>query len=702
MFLVGAISFGISLSRRARVGELRPSTDRRARPQGNHGAGWWLLLHAAMIGAGAAPFLWWARGSGGSDAMSLVAVTAAAVGLLFGTRSGLTITTACSAGGLALALATPGGLGGWGIEWQSGSGLGAPLATLTTVAILVSCAMVARLGLAELATGPNVPLPFGAPPTDKRGVGLFQTPKRAAVIPAVALTLACVASSLALEPFVSPLTNRLGNATADRITGATGAGQSGQNGNTVFKGAQAKDQSSGDVLGANDSFAIDDFGATSDAEVLRVTFNVERDTLFRPGAKIPRDALLKGQSFDRWDGNRWFSTAEVVRTLKPRELAFDPLSDPARAQDFFTTRVQVMKGSTNLIFGPSRLVQVDLPDQQLLLKDDDSMLSSTAMGVGTQYLAITARHPFRDSVRNTPLALLTTSQEEMRTYGVRNEHFDSETLSPRSVELARSLGNGQTTIQGVADEIDQWLASNTSYDFSVRHSSKNKNDVVDQFLFETKAGWCEQIATSAVMMLRANGIPARLATGYLPSEVGTGGTLSVLGRDAHAWVEYYVPGYGWAQRDPTQSVPVAKLPPPREMRSAPNISGRWLVYLLGAIVALLAGWMALQRRRQAVSVSAVDRSIAKLERFGQDRDRQRVPHETLTEYGRSLDAVLKGASFGPTREAGKTLVDQPVSKVVALLERQRFDPDVDTENLENVNRLLAELEAHFPIKSKRI
>ncbi len=674
--VVAIVSFAVSLSRRVTTDEHRPSVDRRSNPESKRGSGWWLLLHAVMVGAGVAPFLFWARGSGaGYGAMTLIATTAAAIGLLFGSRSGLTIAIACSAGVLALSLAASPGLGGW---W-TGSGVPFWLAGITVVGLLISCAFVARLGLAELATGPNVPTPFSAPPTDKRGVGLFQTPSFATVRTGVVATGACVVVALLLEPFISPFTQRLGESTADRLTGNNSKTNATKG--SVFKGANGRDQSLSQVLGANDSFTIDNFGATSDAEVLRVTFNVGRDR-FRKGGTIPRSALLKGQSFDQWDGKKWFNTAEVTKELAPMEPTFPPERDPSLAGDVFLSRITVIRGSTNLIFGPSRIVQVDLSDQQLLLRSDDSVVTNTPMGPGTEYNVVTARHSFRDNAPDVDRSLLQSSAQDLLANGVRPEHLDVSALSQRSLALGRSFGERETSIQGVARNIQSWLTANTTYDFSVRHASSDRADVVDQFLFKTKAGWCEQIATSTVMLLRSNGIPARLATGYLPSAIDEDGSFRILGRDAHAWVEYYLPGYGWAQLDPTQQVPVAKLPPEKNSASDRSIPGAGLL-IIGVLALLASAGLLLSRRRRSTELTPVERRIATLQDFGAARQRPRRSSETLTEYGTSLDAAI-----GATHE--------PVGTVVALLERERFAELQDPNTLPEVDERIQRLESEFP------
>jgi transglutaminase-like putative cysteine protease len=74
--------------------------------------------------------------------------------------------------------------------------------------------------------------------------------------------------------------------------------------------------------------------------------------------------------------------------------------------------------------------------------------------------------------------------------------------------------------------------------------------LVDCFL-RIKQGYCEYFATTMAMMLRTQGVPTRLAMGYLPGHRLTDGSYEVDRSAAHAWVEVYFPGYGWIRFDPT-------------------------------------------------------------------------------------------------------------------------------------------------------
>lgn len=80
-------------------------------------------------------------------------------------------------------------------------------------------------------------------------------------------------------------------------------------------------------------------------------------------------------------------------------------------------------------------------------------------------------------------------------------------------------------------------------------------DSIDDFLFVTKAGFCEHYASSFVFLMRAAGIPARVILGYQGGEINTQNNYVVVRQyDAHAWAEVWLLGRGWVKIDPTAVV----------------------------------------------------------------------------------------------------------------------------------------------------
>jgi hypothetical protein len=201
-------------------------------------------------------------------------------------------------------------------------------------------------------------------------------------------------------------------------------------------------------------------------------------------------------------------------------------------------------------------------------------------------------------------------------------------------------------------------------------------DVVDDFLFNSRVGWCEQIASSLVMMARAAGIPARLVTGFVPgSRDSLTGRFLVRERDAHAWAEIYFPGIGWQGFDPTSSVPLAGdahaggswLSDARRNAVPLAITIAFVILLAVAAPEIVAGL----RRRRARRASWSARALHRLERAGRKAGRVRAPAETPREY-----AVALAERLGDDRLArvGDTL-DADLYSAKGAPETDRADAD---------------------------
>ncbi len=94
---------------------------------------------------------------------------------------------------------------------------------------------------------------------------------------------------------------------------------------------------------------------------------------------------------------------------------------------------------------------------------------------------------------------------------------------------------------------------------------------VDEFIFDTRRGFCEHYASSFVFLLRAAGIPARVVTGYQGGEINPlTGTVLVHQFDAHAWTEAWLDGKGWVRFDPTAAVAPQRIESGLERAVAPG------------------------------------------------------------------------------------------------------------------------------------
>lgn len=132
-------------------------------------------------------------------------------------------------------------------------------------------------------------------------------------------------------------------------------------------------------------------------------------------------------------------------------------------------------------------------------------------------------------------------------------------LDPRVPELAQRVVAGQENPYDQARALENHLR--TQYGYTLELPSTPEQDPVARFLFERRQGHCEYFASAMTVMLRSQGTPARMISGFLTGEYNeVGENFIVRASDAHTWVEAYFPGIGWLEFDPTPPDPNQRQP----------------------------------------------------------------------------------------------------------------------------------------------
>lgn len=256
-----------------------------------------------------------------------------------------------------------------------------------------------------------------------------------------------------------------------------------------------------------------------------------------------------------------------------------------------------------------------------------------------------------------------------------------------------------------------------------------QRDSVDDFLFNTRRGFCGHFASAFTMLMRAAGIPAHVVAGYQGGDWNTvGNYLMVRQSHAHAWSEVWLPGDGWLRVDPTAAVAPeriergldAALPAGEQVAGGllgrsgvlwqarmvwDDVNARWddwivrfsgerqqqlledmgferpdwrqLGLLLGAGLALglavLAGWLAweFRPRRQDPARRCYRRFASRLAAHGIDA----APYDTPT------------ALLGRVRRFRPDLLEKATA-VTALYQRLRYLPAPGARDLERLRRLV--------------
>jgi len=125
------------------------------------------------------------------------------------------------------------------------------------------------------------------------------------------------------------------------------------------------------------------------------------------------------------------------------------------------------------------------------------------------------------------------------------------TITERTRELTERIAFGAESNYEIVKRIEEYLRNNYTYNLEVPLVPEEK-DAVDYFLFDAPGGFCSHYASAMVVMLRTQGIPARIVTGYSMGEFDHQvNEYRVRVNNAHAWVEVYFSGYGWIEFEPT-------------------------------------------------------------------------------------------------------------------------------------------------------
>jgi len=173
-----------------------------------------------------------------------------------------------------------------------------------------------------------------------------------------------------------------------------------------------------------------------------------------------------------------------------------------------------------------------------------------------------------------------------------------DSVPQRVKDLAARLTQNATSPYDKALRVQEYLRATYPYKLDVPAPPPNR-DVVDYFLFDAPGGFCSYYATAMAVMLRTQGVPARVVVGFATGDYdGLLRKYRVPAKAAHAWVEVYFSGYGWIEFEPTSSEGVFdyissaedklpdRLPEPSQIRSTnPALTP----IVIGTLSALLLG-----------------------------------------------------------------------------------------------------------------
>ncbi len=135
-----------------------------------------------------------------------------------------------------------------------------------------------------------------------------------------------------------------------------------------------------------------------------------------------------------------------------------------------------------------------------------------------------------------------------------------DTITSETLQLAEDITANYDNAFDKAIAVRDYLRTNISYNDQIDAPPADV-DPVHYTLFVSQEGYCNYYASSMAMMLRSQGVPARIASGYAQGEFNEDSSFyRVRASNAHTWVEVYFSDYGWIQFEPTASIPTVDRP----------------------------------------------------------------------------------------------------------------------------------------------
>jgi hypothetical protein len=318
-------------------------------------------------------------------------------------------------------------------------------------------------------------------------------------------------------------------------------------------------------------------------------------------------ALWRMQALEDWDGRGW----AFVRNRAP-------LPEPRAVE--VTTKVRIVGLANRLIAAPGRITAVDgLSPSEESRGESWRLLDSPAKGetytVTSEVVQATAdelakvRIPTSDVYDQYTRFWPRRSRPGERPVTRLADHLNGwlrQSPWGDAIVLARRLSQGTDSELEVVRRVADYLTSG-HFRYTTDVAEPGADPLMD-FLFKTRAGYCQHFAGAAALLLRLAGVPTRVVSGFATGKRTGEDTYDVRDEDAHAWIEVYFPGFGWVPFNPTPPSAEADVAPETDVLASRSAaggigSGTPTAALAGLAFLGLAGalWR-LRRRRPAIAL----------------------------------------------------------------------------------------------------
>ncbi|MDA1044960.1 MAG: transglutaminaseTgpA domain-containing protein, partial [Verrucomicrobia bacterium] len=268
----------------------------------------------------------------------------------------------------------------------------------------------------------------------------------------------------------------------------------------------------------------------------------------------------RGLCYDYYDGVAWKRTQEQARRL-PLTRTYGQI--PIRRHNtkgLLEHEIHLERLDTDVFFALDRVEHVKWDHayvERVFTRPRDASPAGPALAVdaygslhfdgGLQY----ERHytAYSSNPWPAPKRLQEASRHDLPGTLDAKTYLQLPDLSQRFHDLAEQITQGRDNDYDSVLAVMKYLMQHCRYMLDI---PRHRASPIEGFLFETSEGHCEYFATTAVLLCRAAGIPARLVSGFRGGDWNTYGEfMTVRQSDAHTWMEVYFEGFGWLPFDPT-------------------------------------------------------------------------------------------------------------------------------------------------------
>jgi transglutaminase-like putative cysteine protease len=247
--------------------------------------------------------------------------------------------------------------------------------------------------------------------------------------------------------------------------------------------------------------------------------------------------LWRGGTLDYFDGVRWIDTTEP-------ELDHGEEIAPGVPTTTVKQSFEILNAQTDVFFGAYEITRTS--DEFATKNSDGSWSPGEPLGENSSYEVVSdIPQPTERQLRSAG----TVYPPDVAQRFLQLPGNEPPIIAETAEHIQRTYNT--ETPYDTARAVERYLVYDGGFVYNLDVSYRRADKAIEEFLGDGKEGFCTQFATSMALLLREQGIPARVVYGATTGREAGPDEYVVTGSNMHTWVEVYFPGVGWYPFDPT-------------------------------------------------------------------------------------------------------------------------------------------------------